>query len=282
MSKRPAVRCLHGWSGDHAGAKMTDQVNFCQDEYLIFIDEQVRCSTNTDHPLRIFAAMTRVPLFVLAALWAGVLQAQTWHGPRLGIGMATVNAGQFLAWTGLPKFGPIGGYSFDFKMNGQVSLMVEPMYVAKGSLVQAAQFRQTTRTTLHYVELPFVLKVSVNKNPQGLFLGGGLVPGYLLSGREQVTQDGQELIDRGIDTENIRRTQFSICLGLGFEKGPFELEVRGTNSITPFDTVVRRQNLVIGLHATFRFRPKPEAEEPEEEEEPTEDDYYEKDGGKRK
>lgn len=261
---------------------MTDRNTLCQDEHPFFIDERSPCVLNDDPRVRIFAAMPRAHLLLLATICAGAVQAQTWHGPRLGLGMATVNAGQFLAWTGLPKFGPIGGYSFDFKMNGQVSLMVEPMYVAKGSLVQAAQFRQTTRTTLHYVEMPFVLKVSVNKNPQGLFLGGGLVPGYLLSGREQVTQDGQELIDRGINTENIRRTQFSICLGLGWEKGPFELEVRGTNSITPFDTVVRRQNLVIGLHATFRFRPKPKDEAPEdEEEEPTEDDYYEKDGGKR-
>lgn len=220
-------------------------------------------------------------LLFVTTLVPCVMQGQIAHGPRVGVGMATINAGQFFRWTGLPKFGLIAGYSFDMIMSDQMSLMLEPMYVGKGSFVQAAQYRQTTRTTLHYVELPFVLKVSVNKNPQGLFLGAGLVPGYLLSGREQVTQDGQELIDRGINTENIRRTQFSICLGLGFEKGPFELEVRGTNSITPFDTVVRRQNLVIGLHATFRFRPKPKADEPEEEE-PAEDDYYEKDGDKRK
>jgi hypothetical protein len=209
-------------------------------------------------------------LLFVTTLVPCVMQGQIAHGPRVGVGMATINAGQFFRWTGLPKFGLIAGYSFDMIMSDQMSLMLEPMYVGKGSFVQAAQYRQTTRTTLHYVEVPIVLKISVNKNPQGLFLGGGIIPGYLIRGTERITQDGQELIDRPISEENLRRTQFSLCLGLGFEKGPLEMELRGENSVTPFDPVIRRQNLLFGLHVTFRFRPKPE----EEEKEDAEEDYF--------
>ncbi len=209
--------------------------------------------------------MRRTILLALLLPFALHAAAQTLHGPRLGLGISTVNAGQFLAWTGLPKLGLIGGWSFDVRLGEQVGVMMEPMYVSKGSLVQNAAIKQTTRTTLHYVELPIVLKLSVNKDPQGLFVAGGMVPGYLLGGRFQVRQDGKEISEVEINTQASRRTQFSVCLGMGVEKGRFELELRGTNSITPFDPVVRSQNLVIGLHATYRFKPRPE--EPEEEEE---------------
>lgn len=192
--------------------------------------------------------------------------AQTHHGPKLGVGMATINV-QLFQWNGLPKFGPIAGYSFDMYLNKQVSVLLEPMYVGKGSLVQNAQVNQWTSTTLNYAEIPLLVKISTNKDEGGLFITGGLVAGYLVSGRVRTTQEGNELFNRPFDLKNnTRRTQFSVAVGMGYQMGRWEIELRGENSITPFDPVVRLQNLLVGLQLCYRFPPRPPKPEVDEDE----------------
>ncbi|MCB0795800.1 MAG: PorT family protein [Flavobacteriales bacterium] len=190
---------------------------------------------------------------------------QTHHGPRLGAGISTINAGQFFQWTGQAKFGLLAGYSLDNKLNDQISILWELLYASKGSLVRNAQIEQTVRTSLNYVEMPLMLKVSMNKDPQGLFLSAGGIFGYLVNGRQRTTQSGQELSNVEFDlSENNRRAQVLLAIGLGYELDHFEVELRGENSITPFDALLRQQNLTIGLHFTYRFHPKPEVDEDDE------------------
>jgi hypothetical protein len=196
---------------------------------------------------------TRSLLF--ATLLPSLLLAQVRQGPRFGLAVATVNANQFLQWQGLPKLGPIAGWSWDIPYTHQLSFLVEPMFMSKGSWIQNAPLKSNTFTTLRYLELPVMLKLDVDTAKGGTYLSGGIIYGYWLSGHVRVTQDGEEISDVKFDLSqpNVRRGQWSLALGLGRSGERWGWELRVQNSVTPFDPVQRTQNLVFGLHFTYKL-----------------------------
>lgn len=204
-------------------------------------------------------------------LWFGLLlawetNAQLRHGPRLGLALATQTAGQFLQWSGLPKIGPIVGWSFDIPLRGQIGMRVEPMLMSKGSWARDAVTNTNTFTTLRYLELPLLLRLDMQPAEDGLFLTGGPIYGYWLNGRYRTVVDGQETVDLTYDLSQsgVQRTQWSMALGLGGQGKNWSWEVRGQSSVSPFDRLQKGQNVVFGIHLTYRLpRKPPDADEKE-------------------
>ena len=191
------------------------------------------------------------------------------HGPRLGLAIATQTAGQFLQWQGLPKFGPIVGWSFDIPYTHQIGFRLEPMVMSKGSWTRNAQLNTNSFVTLRYLELPVLLRLDLDTARGGFFMTGGAVYGYWLSGRLRTTVNGEETqnIKYDLAQPNVNRSQWSIAVGLGQQGKKWSWELRGQSSITPFDKLIRSQNLVFGLHVTY-WLPLPSSKVPETEEEP--------------
>lgn len=193
--------------------------------------------------------------FLLLLLFAPLLlraQNVPRSGPRLGVGMATITAGGLLNWNGLPKVGPLGGWAWEIPWTEQASWLIEPMYITKGSLTQNAQLKTWTSVRLGYIEVPVAVKFSLRPDPGGIFLTGALMGGYWINGRQVIRQDGRVLSDQKYNlTYTERRFQASVGVGLGWDMGTSAFEVRVQQSISPFSTVVRGQNMVAGLHYTY-------------------------------
>lgn len=238
---------------------------------LIFVDQTRNSIDGTDpcdlcrplfigpdqceRELRLMAYTMRTTLLGLASFVPLFLSAQLRHGPVLGPSIATVTAGQFLSWSGLPKLGVAAGYRLSFPWTSHVRIDGELMYMNKGSWVRNAQLDQNTFTTLSYLELPVLLNLDLDTIPDGLFLKGGVVYGYWLSGSIRTTQQGQELANYSFDLSgpNVRRSQWSVALALGKQGAKWAWEVRGQSSVTPFDSVIRSQNLVFSILLSYRF-----------------------------
>ncbi len=212
-------------------------------------------------------------LFITA--WLPILlSGQVHQGPRLGLAIATQTAGQFLQWQGLPKFGPIFGWSWDIPYTHQVHVLIEPMWMSKGSWIQTPAQQLQSYTTLSYLEFPVLAKLDLDAAENGTFLTGGVIYGYWVAGRFRQTRNGDEVIDFKYDLSgpNVRRSQWSVAVGLGRAMKRWSWEFRAQTSVTPFDKVIRSQNLVFGLHVTHRLltyeerKAKREAKEAAEEE----------------
>lgn len=177
------------------------------------------------------------------------------HGPRLGLSMASRTApGTLLAWSGLPKFGPIYGWSFDIPITNQIHVLTEPMMMSKGSWTRNAQFNDNSWITMRYLELPVLLKLSTNPDPQGLYLSGGFIFGYAMGGRYKNERDGQVIMDVKYSMQGARnREQWNVALGLGSEKNNWMWELRAQQSVTPLTPYARAQDLVFGFHLTYRL-----------------------------
>lgn len=188
------------------------------------------------------------------------------NGPRLGVGMATITAGGLLNWNGLPKVGPLGGWAWEIPWTEQASWLIEPMYITKGSLTQNAQLKTWTSVRLGYIEIPVALKFSLRPDPGGIFLTGSLLGGYWINGKQVVRQDGKVLYDQKYILTNAQgRLQASVGVGLGWDMGTSAFEVRVQQSISPFSTIIRGQNMVAGLHYTYYIPKKKAARKPQEE-----------------
>ncbi|MBK9760507.1 MAG: PorT family protein [Flavobacteriales bacterium] len=211
----------------------------------------------------------RTRSLVFCVLVPAALCAQMRHGPRLGLAIATQTAGQFLQWQGLPKFGPIVGWSFDIPYTHQIGFRLEPMVMSKGSWTRNAQLNTNSFVTLRYLELPVLLRLDLDTARGGFFMTGGAVYGYWLSGRLRTTVNGEETqnIKYDLAQPNVNRSQWSIAVGLGQQGKKWSWELRGQSSITPFDKLIRSQNLVFGLHVTY-WLPLPSSKVSETEEEP--------------
>lgn len=180
------------------------------------------------------------------------------------MGLATITAGGLLNWNGLPKVGPLGGWAWEIPWTAQASFLIEPMYITKGSLTQNAQFRTWTSVRLGYIEVPVALKFSLRPDPGGIFLTGALMGGYWINGRQVVRQDGNVLYDQKYSLIGAqRRMQASVGVGLGWDMGASAFEVRIQQSISPFATVIRGQNMVAGLHYSY-YIPKKASKKKEE------------------
>jgi hypothetical protein len=182
-----------------------------------------------------------------------VLAQGSRNGPKVGLGIATQTAGQFLAWSGQPKFGPLIGWSFEAPITSQVSLLIEPMYIAKGSRTVNSIYKIRTSITLNYIEMPLLLKVSTNPDPQGLFLTGGLMYGYYLGGRIKSYDHGSQVTDRTFGAGGTNRGQWSAAIGIGHERGSWMWELRGQSSLNTFDPLIRSHNVVYSLQVAWRF-----------------------------
>lgn len=190
-----------------------------------------------------------------AFLLSITLTAQVRQGPRFGLAIATQTAGQFLQWQGLPKLGPILGWSWEIPYTHQIGILVEPNIMSKGSWIQNAPLQTNTFTTLRYLELPVMLKLDLDTAKNGTFLTGGIIYGYWIYGRTRVTQYGQETsnVTYNLNQPNVRRSQWSVAVGLGRAAKRWSWELRAQTSVTPFDRFIRSQNLVFGLHFTYRL-----------------------------
>lgn len=190
-----------------------------------------------------------------ALLLSITLTAQVRQGPRFGLAIATQTAGQFLQWQGLPKLGPILGWSWEIPYTHQIGILVEPNIMSKGSWIQNAPQQTNTFTTLRYLELPVMLKLDLDTAKNGTFLTGGIIYGYWIYGRTRVTQYGQETsnVTYNLSQPNVRRSQWSVAVGLGRAGKRWSWELRAQTSVTPFDRFIRSQNLVFGLHFTYRL-----------------------------
>lgn len=199
--------------------------------------------------------MKRSMFVVLGFALATAGTAQLRHGPRLGLAMATQTAGQFLQWNGLPKLGPIVGWCFDVPLWGQIGLRVEPMLMSKGSWARDAVTNTNTFTTLRYLELPLLLRLDMQPAPDGLFMTGGPIYGYWIYGRYRTVVDGQETVDLKYDLSQsgVQRSQWSMAIGLGSQGSKWSWEVRGQSSVSPFDRLQKGQNVVFGIHLTYRL-----------------------------
>ncbi|TXI78152.1 MAG: PorT family protein [Flavobacteriales bacterium] len=205
----------------------------------------------------LFLALT-LPLFLNAA-------DAPRNGPRLGVGMATITAGGLLNWNGLPKVGPLGGWAWEIPWTEQASWLIEPMYITKGSLTQNAQQKTWTSVRLGYIEVPVAVKFSLRPDPGGIFLTGSILGGYWINGRQVIRQDGRVLSDQKYNlTYAERRSQASVGVGLGWDMGTSAFEIRVQQSISPFSTVVRGQNMVAGLHYTYYLPKKTTRKEKEQ------------------
>lgn len=194
----------------------------------------------------------RVLLLTLSLLPLLSNAQTTRSGPRLGVGLATISAGQILEWNGLPKVGPLGGWAWEIPWTRQASWLIEPMYITKGSLTQNAQQNVWTSVRLGYLELPVAIKFSMDTLPGGIFLTGSLIGGYWINGRSVVRQNGNVLFDsKYVLTNATNRQQVSVGIGMGWDRRQHAFEVRIQQSISPFSTVIRGQNLVVGMHYTY-------------------------------
>ena len=69
-------------------------------------------------------------------------------------------------------------------------------------------------------------------------------------------QDGTVLSDVSYTLSGMRkREQASVAIGFGWDKRNSSFEIRAQQSISPMSTVIRGQNLVVGLHYTY-YLPK--------------------------
>lgn len=189
--------------------------------------------------------------FLLAPLLLNA-QSEARNGPRLGVGLATITAGGLLNWNGLPKVGPLFGWAWEIPWTDQASWLIEPMYITKGSLTQNPQFNSWTSVRLGYIEIPVAIKFSLRPEPGGIFLTGSVLGGYWINGRQVIRQDGNVLFDQKyILTGAQGRMQASVGVGMGWDMGTSAFEIRLQQSISPFSTVIRGQNMVAGLHYTY-------------------------------
>ncbi|MBK7945499.1 MAG: PorT family protein [Flavobacteriales bacterium] len=185
------------------------------------------------------------------------------HGPRLGLCLATQSTGGLFSNTTDMLLGPMVGWHFDVPVHWQVSIMPEVLWLTKGYVVRNPALGVRNKTTFRYLEVPLLVKVSTDKAAEGMFLLFGPSAGYFLSGRTQTWLNGEQNTDFRYDlSQNERRLQFSIVIGMGMDGKRWSFDVRAQTSVTPFDPVARIQNQVYAITAAYRLGgKKPDAPE---------------------
>lgn len=188
------------------------------------------------------------------------------HGPRAGLALSTQTVGGLFQNTSNLMAGPLVGWHFEAPLHPQVSLMPEVLWLRKGAVIRNPAQSTRSRTTLNYLEVPLLVKVSTDKAADGLYLLAGPSLGYLVGGRYQSWLNGQQVIDQRYQLEDSnRRFQFSGLVGMGMEGPRMAFDVRAQTSLTPFDRFVRVQNVVYALTLAYRLGgAKAEEIDPEE------------------
>ncbi|MBL0126194.1 MAG: PorT family protein [Flavobacteriales bacterium] len=180
------------------------------------------------------------------------------HGPRIGLGMATQSTGGLFQNTNDLLLGPIIGWHFEIPLHPQVILQPEVLWMTKGFVIRNPAQGVRSRSTFRYLEVPLLLKISTDKQPDGMYLIGGPSMGYFLSGRYQQWLNGQLNTDVKYDLgSNNNRFQFSAVLGMGMEGPKWGFDVRAQTSVTPFERLIRVQNVVYALTFSYRMGGRP-------------------------
>jgi len=205
-------------------------------------------------------------LFLLLLASSTCLAQDGHHGPRLGVGMANQSVGGLFQNTNDLLLGPIIGWYVEAPLHPQVSLMPEILWMTKGAVVRNPALGVRARSTLRYVEVPLILKVSLDPSVDGIYLLAGPSFGMFMTGRYQTWLNGQEQFDyRYTLASSERRYQFSGLVGMGMEGPRMAFDVRAQTSLTPFDRYIRVQNVVYALTVAYRLsmvkRTKPAEEE---------------------
>ncbi|MCB0765225.1 MAG: porin family protein [Flavobacteriales bacterium] len=187
------------------------------------------------------------------------------HGPRVGLGLATQSVGGLFQNTNDLLAAPLFGWHFEAPLHPQVSLMPEVLWITKGSVVRNPAQSTRSKTTLRYLEVPLLIKVSTDKAADGLYLLAGPSMGYLLSSRYRNWLNGDLVIDSPYELQNSsRRFQFNGVVGMGMEGPRMAFDIRAQTSLTPFERLPRIQNVVYALTVAYRLggsKPEPPAEE---------------------
>lgn len=201
--------------------------------------------------------MYRSFLFSLVLLASTCFAQDGHHGPRVGLGMATQTTGALFQNSSNFRLAPILGWYIEAPLHQQVSLLVEALWLTKGSAYRNPALSTRTQNTYRYFEIPFLAKISTNKEPNGLFLLLGPSFGYLVSGRLKSWTNGVNTYDLKYDlTNSQRRFQFSGLAGIGLESERMTFDVRAQTSLTPFDRYARIQNVVYAVTVGYRFSMK--------------------------
>lgn len=183
-----------------------------------------------------------------------ILAQEGRHGPRVGLALSNQTVGGLFQNTSNLMAGPLVGWHVEAPLHPQVSLMPELLWLRKGAVIRNPAQSTRSRTTLNYLEVPLLVKVSTDKAADGLYLLAGPSFGYLLGGRYQSWLNGQQVIDQRYQVaESNRRFQFSGLVGMGMEGPRMAFDVRAQTSLTPFDRFVRVQNVVYSLTLAYRL-----------------------------
>jgi hypothetical protein len=194
--------------------------------------------------------------FLIVSLLASAGAAQ--HGPRLGVGLATQSANGLFSNTQDMLPAPLAGWHVEIPLHAQMSVMPELLWMTKGSLVRNPAQGARTRLALNYLELPVLLKVSLGRQADGMYLLAGPSAGLFLSGRQQNWLNGQLISNEPYALQpGQQRIQFSALAGLGMEGPRWGFDARAQSSLTPFGQLVRVQSMVYALTVARRFGVKP-------------------------
>lgn len=196
-----------------------------------------------------------------------VANAQNIHGPRLGMSLATQSAGGLFQNTSNLLPGAVVGYGLELPMHPQFIIMPELLWMKKGAVVRNQAQLTKSRTSLYYLELPVLVKVSTDAKPGGIFLTIGPSLGYYLAGRYKQWYNGEVKQDIKYDLQNTdNRFQFSAAFGMGTDMKRTSFEFRAQTSLTPFSATLKTQNIVYQLVFAWRIVPteKTKKKEPAE------------------
>ncbi len=193
--------------------------------------------------------------------------AQNIHGPRLGLGLATQSVGGLFQNTSnlLPGF--VFGYGLEVAFHEQFAVMPELLWMTKGAIVRNPAQSTRSKTTLRYLELPVLFKVSTDAKPGGIFLTAGPSIGYYVAGRNRTWYNNELQSDTKYELSGSdNRFQFSAAVGMGTDMKRTSFEVRAQTSLTPFSSTLQTQNIVYQFTVAWRFLPKEKGEDEETEE----------------
>lgn len=200
--------------------------------------------------------LARPYLICALALSTTFASAQQIHGPRLGMSLATQSVGGLFQSTGNLLPAVTFGYGMEFPLHPQFIIMPELLWLTKGAVVRNNAQLTRSRTALHYLEMPLMVKVGTDAKPGGIFLTIGPSLGYYLSGRYRSWYNGEKTEDIKYDLQDSdNRFQFSGAVGMGTDMKRTSFEVRAQTSFTPFSATLQTQNVIYQLTFAWRFLP---------------------------
>lgn len=159
-------------------------------------------------------------------------------------------------YTGFDKVNVQAGIFGTARFSHRTELVIELMYVGKGSKVGNYSLRRNSEVldnslTLHYVEAPILLRHKFNEDVKGYYLEAGFAYARLANYKiDQVPSNelGVYFEDYALDFE---RNEFSLLGGLGYQFSEhFCMKFRTSFSLTKFfERELDEQMLITGTRA---------------------------------